>query len=177
MSLIYITGPTAAGKTTLGEALRAKGFEVHDTDDEGMRHWCDKFTKEPVDPPIKNALEDPHWHEDHIFTLSEEPVLKLYEKAKNKTIFLCGITQTDLDYKHLFSKIILLKIDEETQKHRIINRTNHNYGKPPHQFAAALKWRKPQIEKYQAAGAHEIDATKPLDQIVDEVLSFAMISI
>ncbi len=91
MALIYITGPTAAGKTTVGEALRAKGYEVHDTDDEGMRHWCNKYTKEPVAAPVKNALQNPQWHEDHIFTLSRQPVEKLHEEAKNKTIFLCEL--------------------------------------------------------------------------------------
>lgn len=168
---MVVAGPTGAGKTTVGEALRDMGYDVKDTDDEGMRHWCNKQTLKQVEPPIKTALEDPQWHEEHIFTLSKEPVEKLYNKAKDKTIFLCGITQTDLEFNDMFEKIILLVINEDTQKHRIIHRTNHNYGKAPHQFAAALKWREPQITKYKAAGAYEIDTSQPLGKVVDEILS------
>lgn len=171
MSLIYITGPTGAGKTTVGEALRLRGYEVHDTDDEGWRFWCNKKTGAPVDGPKKTALEDLQWHEDHIYTLASEPVQELFAKAKDKTIFLCGTTQSDLNFKEVFSKIILLVIDEATQGHRITHRTNHSYGKQPHQYATALRWREPQILKYSAAGAYKIDATKQVDDIVEEILT------
>jgi dephospho-CoA kinase len=169
--LFYITGPTASGKTTIGEALKAKGFEVHDTDADGMRYWADKNTLEPVDPPIKNATEDPKWHNDHIFALAEKPVRSLRERAKDKNIFLVGVTANDMNYKRLFDKIILLSIDEQFQAYRINTRTNHNYGKLPRQFAAAQKWRPIQIEKYQAAGAIEIDASQPIDQVVAQILA------
>jgi dephospho-CoA kinase len=170
MPLFYITGPTASGKTTIGEVLKAKGYEVHDTDAEGMRYWADKNTLEPVDPPIKNATEDPQWHNNHIFALAEKPVRNLHEKAKDKIIFLVGVTANDMNYKDLFDKIILLSINEQSQAHRIKTRTNHNYGKLPHQFAAAQKWRPVQIEKYRDAGALEIDASQPIDQVVEKIL-------
>ncbi len=171
MALFYITGPTASGKTTVGEALRAKGYEVHDSDDEGMRYWADKQTLQPVDPPVMNAIEDPQWHENHIFALAGKPIRELREQSKHKTIFLVGVTANDLDYKDLFDKILLLSVGEELQAERIRNRTNHNYGKQPHQLAAALKWREPQIAKYREAGAHEINAALPIDQVADEIIA------
>jgi len=148
MPLFYITGPTASGKTSIGEELRTKGYEVHDTDTEGMRYRTDKDTLE----------------------LAEKAILNLHEKAKGKTIFLVGITANDLDFKELFDKIFLLSIDEQSQAHRINTRTNHSYGKLPHQFAAAQKWRPVQIEKYRATDAVEIDASLPLDQVVKKIL-------
>jgi dephospho-CoA kinase len=171
MSLIYITGPTASGKTTVGEALRAKGYEVHDTDDEGMRHWKNKATGQTVKPPVKTAIEDPQWHNNHFFALSKTPIHALRNEAKDKTIFVVGITANDLDYKDLFDKIIVLTVDEETQGKRIKSRTNHNYGKRPDQFEAAQKWRLIQIEKYRAAGAVEIDSSNPIDEVVNRILA------
>ncbi len=171
MPLIYITGPTASGKTTIGEVLAAKGYEVHDTDSAGMRYWADKITLEPVDSPQKNAIEDPGWHEDHIYALAEKPIQNLSYKAKDKIVFLVGVSPNDLNYKDLFSKIILLLIGEADQADRIKARTNHTYGKQPHQFAAAQKWRPIQIEKYRSAGAIEIDASKPLGRVVDQILA------
>jgi dephospho-CoA kinase len=149
MPLFYITGPTASGKTTVGEALKAKGYEVHDTDTEGMRYRTDN-----------GAVE-----------LADKPIHDLHEKAKDKTIFLVGTTANDTDFRDLFDKIFLLTVDEQAQAHRINTRTNHTYGKLPHQFAAAQKWRPVQIEKYHAAGAIEIDATQPIEQVVNEILN------
>jgi len=144
---------------------------VHDSDNEGMRYWRNRNTEEPADRPVKTELEDPEWHQNHTFALSKEPIDRLYEKAKTKTIFLCGITPNDLDFKDRFKEIFSLTIDEDLQKNRVVNRTNHNYGKAPHQFAAALKWRGPQIAKYRQAGAHEVDASQPIDRIVEEILA------
>lgn len=36
MSLIYITGPSGAGKSTVRNELIKRGYEAHDTDEDGM---------------------------------------------------------------------------------------------------------------------------------------------
>jgi dephospho-CoA kinase len=37
MPLIYITGPTGSGKSTICSELKAEGYETYDIDSEGVR--------------------------------------------------------------------------------------------------------------------------------------------
>lgn len=154
MPLIYITGPTGAGKSTICSALRDKGFEALDTDDNGMRKMQNVNGKE-------------------LLTLDLAVMRELHAKANDRLVFVCGTSATDLDAQNLFAKIILLTIDEEEQKKRILVRTNNEYGKEPRKLANALKWRNIQIQKYQNAGAEVIDATQPISKITEKILSIA----
>lgn len=152
MPLIYITGPTGSGKSTICEALRQKGFEVYDTDDEGMRK--------------AQTIDD-----KELLTLDLEYLQKLYDTANDRLVFICGTSPTDLDAKYQFSTIILLDINEDEQRYRILHRTNNKYGKEPHQLANALKWRQAQIDKYKNANAVVINATQKIDDITAQILS------
>lgn len=152
MPLVYITGPTGSGKSTICETLRGQGFEAYDTDHDGMR-----------ETQIIDGKE--------MLTLDIEALQKLYDTAGNSLVFICGTSLNDLDAQNLFSKIILLTIDEARQRERILHRTNNLYGKEPHQLANAIKWRQVQIEKYQNAGALVIDASQPVEDITAKIVA------
>ena len=109
-----------------------------------------------------------------LLTLDIAHLQKLHDTAGDKVAFICGTNPNDQDAFRLFSVIILLKISELEQKRRIIQRTNSSYGKKPNQMAAAQKWRQPQIEKYETAGAIAIDATLPLEDIISKILHAAL---
>jgi hypothetical protein len=90
--------------------------------------------------------------------------------STHKTIFICGTSANDLENPDLFSKILLLVINGKTQLKRILNRTNSQYGKEPHELAKALKWRDVQIEKYRQASAIEIDASQQIKIITRNII-------
>jgi dephospho-CoA kinase len=152
MPLIYITGPTGSGKSTICSELNAKGYETYDTDSAGMRKIINH-----------NGTD--------ILALDLDKLETLKNNSTYKIIFICGTSANDLERPELFSKIFLLVINEKTQLKRILNRTNNQYGKEPHEQANALKWRDVQIEKYRQASAIEIDASWPLDEIIYKILS------
>lgn len=154
MPLIYITGPTGSGKSTICETLRGQGFEAYDTDYDGMRKI-----------QIIDGKE--------MLTLDIEVLQGMYDTAGDSLVFICGTSSNDLDERNLFSKIILLTIDEAEQRERILHRTNNQYGKEPHQLANALKWRQVQIDKYQNAGALAIDASQPVKDITAKIVATA----
>ena len=152
MPLIYITGPTGSGKSTICEELRAKGFSAYDTDEKEMR------TLQFID-------------DRQLLVLDEKVIRKIYSISESKPTFICGTSPNDLDFRELFAKIIVLTIEEAEQQSRIISRTNNSYGKEPHQLANALKWRSIQIEKYKSVGAIAINASQPIDKTVSQILS------
>ncbi len=93
------------------------------------------------------------------------------EEAKDKLVFLCGVTNNDADELwDLFDRVFALVLDEKALKYRISNRTSNDFGKNPHEFADLLRWQQTASEDYKKLGATLIDATRPLSEVVDEIV-------
>lgn len=169
MPLIYITGPSGAGKSTVRNELVKCGYEAHDTDEDGLSGWYNNQTLEPaLFPKADSRPED--WFEKHDFRLSEERVKELAARAKAKLIFLCGIPANDNEFREYYDKIICLVIDKETMKHRVATRTTNNFGKSSDELKLMLYWHGKMLERYKEWGAVMVDASRPLDDVVAEIL-------
>src|SRR5688572_3851692 len=147
MPLIYITGPSGAGKSTVRNELTARGYEAHDTDEDGLSAWYDNQTLEPVEF-LKAPDRPADWFEKHDFRLSAERVKELADRAKNKLIFLCGIPANDKEFRDYYDKVICLVIDKETMQQRVTERTTNNFGKSPDELAQMLYWHGKMLERY-----------------------------
>jgi uridine kinase len=169
MPLIYITGPSGAGKSTVRKELQKRGYEAHDIDEDGMSAWYNIETGKKVqrpDPPERPA----NWYDHHVYRMSPERVKALSERAKNKVIFLCGIPANDLELADYYGKVICLVIDEETMKHRVTNRETNTFGRSPEELKLMLYWHGKMLERYEKFGAIMVDAMRPLDKVVNEVI-------
>jgi adenylate kinase family enzyme len=174
MPLIYVTGPTAAGKSTLRAALADRGYEAHDVDTNGMRVWRDRKTGDVVEYPADPRKRTRTWLSDHVVVLSEARVRQLAERAKDRFVFLCGTAPNDLDdFAALFERVICVEIDEPTMRARIATRTNNRFGKAPDELAVVVRNREPLIDFYRRRGAVMIDGAQPLDVVIEEVLRHA----
>ena len=173
MPLIYITGPTASGKSTICERLRDLGYETYDTDKGGIRHWIDVKTGEPIKAFQKDEVYDKLWMNEHRLGLPKSWLEKLKVGSNGKLVFVCGTSPIDHSDMGIYDKIMLLNIDEETLIRRLKTRTNSQYGKKQRQFDNAVKWRQATINRYNQLGASEIDANQPIDEIVNKILSLA----
>jgi AAA domain len=172
MALIYVTGPTAAGKSTVRNELVRRGYEAHDTDEDGLASWYDSQTGQPVAYP-RGAERGQDWIASgrYVFALSQERLERLAERAERQIIFLCGIASNDLDFAHLYSHVVCLTLEEETLKYRVATRTTNRFGKAPDEFALVLRNHKAAQEWYRSFGAIMIDAVQPLDVVVDEIVA------
>jgi hypothetical protein len=65
----------------------------------------------------------------------------------------------------------VLVVDTDTLRHRLLSRTGNDYGKHPGELAGILSYH-PMLERelLSAPGAVAIDATKPLDAVVNEII-------
>lgn len=169
MPLIYITGPSGAGKSTVRKELQKRGYEAHDTDEDGMSAWYNMGTNEKVQRPAKQD-RSADWYQHHAYRMSLERVKALAESAKDKLIFLCGIPSNDLELADYYDKVICLVIDEEVMKQRVASRETNNFGKAADELELMLYWHGKMLERYQKFGAIMVDATQPLKIVVDEVL-------
>lgn len=169
MPLIYITGPSGAGKSTIRNELVKRGYEAHDTDEDGISAWYNNESDEPVERP-RETERTPDWYEKHAYRMSPQRVHQLVDLANTKLIFLCGIPANDKDFIDDYDRVICLVIDEDVMKHRVATRTTNNFGKSPDELKLMLYWHGKMLERYKSWGATMIDATQPINDVVVAIL-------
>ena len=173
MSLVYVTGVSGAGKSSVCEELRRRGYEAHDTDRDGNAAWVNRETGEVTAIGAGANERPPRWLAQHEWRVVPARVEELVARATERLAFLCGATANEQEVWHLFSAVIYLAIDEATLRLRLGTRTSNDFGKSPHELAAILEWHKVGVDRYRSFGAVIVDATQPLRNVVDDVIDIA----
>jgi shikimate kinase len=170
VALVYITGISGSGKSTVRSELQSRGFEAYDIDTDGLSYWQNLITGE-ITREADASQRSVEFSKDNEWRLDPERVRRLVQKAKGHLIFLCGSAPSnDAEVWDLFSKVVHLDIDKETMRTRVTSRTTGDYGKNPNELEALLGWHEGIDHHYRERADFTIDATKPTDQIVQEIL-------
>jgi hypothetical protein len=85
-------------------------------------------------------------------------------------LFVCGSSRNRDHFLPYFTKVFNLRIDDETMRRRLQERTDNDFGKQPEEVEIMLKLNR---RDEKPAGAIDVDATQPLNQVVDELLRLA----
>jgi len=170
MPLVYVTGISGAGKSTVRRELRRRGFDAHDTDEDGNAVWVDVATGATTSARVS---DDPAWLATHEWRLVPERIAALAGNAIDRLVFLCGSAANEAVAWPHFTTVIYLAVDERTLRHRLATRTTNEFGKAPDELAAILGWHRVDADAYRRFGAVVVDATRPLEQVVDEVIAIA----
>lgn len=173
MALFYVTGLSGTGKSAVLNELQARGYHARGVDEDGYADWINRAIGTPGEFPTDDQDLDFHaWYQANEWVLSAERIAALSrEAARLRTpVFLCGTASGDDTVWHLFEKVLALVADVATLKQRIATRTN-KFGKAPDELAAILRWHTGYETVYRGFGAVVIDAARPLNQVVDEILA------
>jgi hypothetical protein len=171
MALVWVTGISGSGKSSICEVLRVQGHVSADADWEGYSHWVDRATGEVMlDPPYPFP---PGWLERFAWRMDVERVRSLAAAASPGVTFLCGYVENEADVWHYFTQVVCLVIDDETLRDRLAKRTTNEFGKHPDQLEAAVKMNAVTEDQYRKLGATILDATQPLDVVIREILALA----
>ncbi|MBI3494634.1 nucleoside kinase [Candidatus Saccharibacteria bacterium] len=156
--IIQIDGISGTGKTTAAEELARRGYTALDAD-ESFGYYGNPETGEPTDERTQHNWI---WDIDKVKTLAVS--------SGDTTIFVCGGAMNQDRVRDIFDKRFTLVIDNDTMRHRLMTRTNNEFGKHPDDLARQLEWNKGATEYAKSIGAIVIDATKPIEQVVDNIL-------
>jgi dephospho-CoA kinase len=171
VGLVWITGVSGTGKSTVRLELARRGYQSFDTDEDGIAVWRLRTTGEQVHDPGDGNHPDT-WLRDHGWTISRTRVEELALLANDRVVFLCGSVENEDEVRDLFHTVICLVLDDSTLKERLANRTTNKFGKAPVELEAILQWNRTIEATYRDFGALVINADQPLDDIVDQVLAY-----
>jgi hypothetical protein len=169
--LVWVTGNSGAGKSTVCDVLKSRGELAFDADWDGFSHWVDRASgqvvAEPPDPVPAGWLGRFGWQ------ISRAEVEALAASVPGQTAFLCGSAENEADVRDLFDLVVCLVIDSETLRHRLLTRTTNAFGQHPEELAAALDDNARAESAYRRQGAAIIDGTLPPAQVADAILAAA----
>jgi gluconate kinase len=151
-----VEGLSGAGKSSVYEELIRRGYKAISTD----RAW--KYHADPDTPVRPIHYENSMWDQQKAVSELESP--------EPEVLFVCGSSRNRDRFLPYFTKIFNLRIDEDTMRRRLQERTNNEFGKQPEEVELMLRLNR---SDEKPAGAIDVDATQPLHQVVDEVLRLA----
>lgn len=173
MPLIFITGTSTSGKSTIAKELAEREYEAHDLEHNGISAWFhkEKGTRDAEFGQVPERTKE--WMDAHEWRVSLDWVKDMAKKAADKPIFLCGGGANEKDIIALCDRVIWLKTDEETIRQRVNIPRDHTYGTNSHELAEAIERNKNKEREYIQMGATLVDARRPFDQVIDEFLQIA----
>ena len=155
-----ISGLPGTGKTSICEALNLQGYTAID---------ADKTFSFRGDPETGLPTPDPNqltWLWDKI-----KIELVLNDQTNDK-IFICGSATNRDKFLDRFVQVFILRVDNNTLKHRLQNRTNNNFGKDPTILKRQITHNNGVVSYAQKMGFVLIDATKPIDDVINEIKTY-----
>lgn len=175
MSLIFITGISTSGKSTAAKELTKLGHEAHDLEHNGISAWFhkEKGTRDAEFAQVPDRSKE--WDDAHEWRVSIDWVRATAARAVNSLVFLCGGGANEHEIIELSDKVIWLKTDEQTIRSRVNIPRDHTYGTVPHELAAAIDGNLRKEAEYERIGAIMIDARRPLDVVLHNIIRVATI--
>jgi hypothetical protein len=170
MALIYVTGASGAGKSTVRTELHRRGYLTYGTDEDGLSRWFDNRTGTEVSMPTDPAHRDGDWYAHHTYRLPPETVLRVAAEVGDGIGFVCGTVGNDHEIWDLFTAVISLSVDAETIRQRLTHRLN-SFGSTDDELRRILDWHAAVDADNLRFGAHLIDATPPVTEVVDHLLA------
>ena len=169
--IYLITGPSGAGKTTLSDHLTSLGHASIDADStQGISFFVNQNGK-PVPYPADAGAS---WWETHHYVWELDRLRKLID-ATNPTdgvVFVAGNAANINKAWDTFEAVYYLDLPADVMTKRLTGKDRENsFGRRLEEQAQLLRW----VDSFKAEmldlGAVTIDATKPVPEVAEAILS------
>jgi hypothetical protein len=163
-----IEGVSGTGKTTVAEELQRRGYHVIHGDRE-LSYVGNPETGEPLDgPPREGVTDNVTWGYEH-WIWPVDKVKSQVADQRNAISFFCGGSRNFSRFIDLFDGVFVLEADLDTLNRRLVLRPEDEFGGRPSE--RELTARVHATKEGTPKGGIAIDATAPLERVVDEILS------
>jgi thymidylate kinase len=154
-----VEGISGTGKTSVCDELVRRGYQaIHG--DRVLAYQGDPATGQPIDGA---------GHEHHIWDVDR--VRALAGDRRTAVTFFCGGSRNYPAFVHLFDEVFVLAVDSDTLHPRLEQRPQEEWGSHPSERELIFRLHASQEDVPTAAVI--VDATQPLDAVVDDILAHA----
>lgn len=160
MSRVLLTGMSGAGKSAALAELARRGYRVVDTDDPGWRVY-----RRHADPADELQVGEYLW--------VEERMTALLSSVDRRSLFVAGGAANQSTFNDRFDAVVLLIAPADVLLDRVARRTTNAYGKSSLERRMILADLAEVEPRLRAACTHEIDASRPLDAVVEDLIAVA----
>ena len=154
-----MTCMSGTGKSSALAELVRRGYRVVDTDDPGWREY-----REYVEP---SELHGGEW------LWVEERMTELLDSDDGRSLFVQGCVRNQSKFYDRFNAVVLLSAPGDVILERIARRTTNHYGKAPLERGMILADLVEVEPLLREACTHELDASRPLDAVVADLIAIA----
>lgn len=155
MRRILVTGMSGTGKSTALRQLARRGFRTVDTDEGGWTDWRDD-----------DGGGGHYWNEARMD--------ELLAGVSDAPLFVSGTVTNQGRFYPRFDAVVLLSAPGDVLFERIERRTTNPYGKSPEERALILTHVAEVEPLLRATCTHELDAARPLEDVVDDLARLAV---
>jgi len=163
-----IEGVSGAGKTTVADELRRRGYHVVHGDRELAFHG-DPETGEPLDGRVPEGVTDSLAWRHRRWIWDVDKVRSLAADQTYASTFFCGGSRNHHHFTDLFDEVFVLEVDLDTVNLRVAGRAEDEFGGTPSERALIARVHASREDLPRTAVS--IDATAPIARVVDEILS------
>jgi hypothetical protein len=151
---------SGTGKSSALAELGRRGYRVVDTDDPGWREYreCVEFVDE---------VHRGEW------LWVEERITRLLDSDDGRSLFVQGCVRNQSKFYDRVNAVVLLSAPADVILDRVARRTTNEYGKTPVERAMILDDVARVEPVLRASCTHELDARRPLDEVVADLIAIA----
>jgi broad-specificity NMP kinase len=149
---VLVTGMSGTGKSSALAELRLRGFDTVDTDEPRWTEWSDE--------------EDGYvWREDRI--------AELLARDRETPLVVSGTVSNQGRFYSEFDAVVLLLAPAEVLLDRLAGRTTNDYGKSAEERDLILEHLAEVEPLLRATCTDELEASRPLAEVVDDLALIA----
>ncbi len=154
-----IRGLSGTGKSSVCAELIKRGYAAIDADD----------TVAYLETPCRTSSLGQRIPE--IWNWDIDKLAVMLSDKKESILFICGGATNESQFIQMFETAVTLSVDDDTMTQMLLNRINNGYRNRLDELAQQIKWNKTSRE-YTTKNKKDIviDATRPLDDVVDAVI-------
>jgi broad-specificity NMP kinase len=152
---VLVEGVSGSGKTSVADELARRGHHVVHGDRE-LAYRGDPVTGAPVEEG---------GHEHHLWDVAR--VRALVADDGPAVTFFCGGSRNVGSFVHLFDTVVVLTVDRATLLRRLDARPPGEWGAEPAERALVVRLHETGEDVPDGVA---VDATRPIERVVDEVL-------